>query len=143
MFVQGPFRVFSQIPSAQAFYQQQDQLIQKLLSLGATRIYSEYWTCNRLTFQSREQIICSSRKGDLTPGFDRYLPYQSNVAATPYPTFVFPQGMQQVSMIDAMLHKNAQLRNSYQRLVFEGYVIYTPKIQRQPKTSLYQEQKKH
>jgi hypothetical protein len=130
MFVQGTVRTFSQIASAQASYQQQDQLIQKLLSLGATRIYSEYWTCNRLTFQSQEQIICSSQEGDLTPGFDRYPPYRSIVAAAPYPAFVFPQGMQQVRMIDAMPHKNAQLRNSYQRLVFEGYVIYTPKIQR-------------
>ena len=34
-------------------------LVQDLLKIGAARIYSEYWTRNRLTFHSREQIICS------------------------------------------------------------------------------------
>lgn len=27
--------------------------VMKLLHMGATRVYSEYWTCNRLTFHSR------------------------------------------------------------------------------------------
>lgn len=129
IFALGTFRTFNDIPRAQKFYQQQDQLVQKLLSLDATRIYSEYWTCNRLTFQSSEQIICSSLNSNLSLGFDRYLPYRSIVKAARYPAFVFPQGMQQVSIIDAMLRKNKQFRNSYQRLVFKGYVIYVPRGQ--------------
>jgi len=129
-FALGTFRTFTDIPNAQAFYRQQDQLVQKLLSLGATRIYSEYWTCNRLTFQSREQIICSSLNGNLTPAFDRYLPYRYIVRATSHPAYVFPQGIEQIRVMDARLHKNRQLRNTYQRLVFEGYVIYVPNIQR-------------
>jgi hypothetical protein len=133
MFIQGTFRTFSQIPNAQASYQQQDQLIQKLLGLGATRIYSEYWTCNRLTFQSREQIICSSLNANLTPGFDRYLPYRYIVGGSPYPTYVFPQGTQQIRVMDARLQKNRRLRHAYRRLVFAGYVIYVASIQRQSK----------
>ena len=133
MFVQGTFRTFSQIPNAQVSYRQQDQLIQKLLSLGATRIYSEYWTCNRLTFQSQEQIICSSLYANLTPGFDRYLPYQYIVRRSPHPAYVFPQGAQQTRVMDARLQKNRQFSSGYQRLVFEGYVIYVPSIQRQSK----------
>lgn len=130
MFVVGTFRTFFDIPHAQKFYQQQDQLVQKLLSLDATRIYSEYWTCNRLTFQSSEQIICSSLNPNLSFGYDRYLPYRSIVKAAPHPTFVFPQEMQQVKILDAILHKNGQFRNTYQRQVFEGYVIYFPKTRR-------------
>lgn len=133
MFVQGTFRTFIQIPNAQASYRQQDQLIQKLLSLGATHVYSEYWTCNRLTFQSREQIICSSLNANLTPGFDRYLPYRYIVRASLHPTYVFPQETQQTRVMDARLQKNRQFRSGYQRLVFEGYVIYVPSIQRQSK----------
>jgi hypothetical protein len=130
MFVQGTFRTFSQIPNAQASYRQQDQLIQKLLSLGATRIYSEYWTCNRLTFQSREHIICSSLNANLTPGFDRYLPYQYIVRRSPHPAYVFPQGAHQITVIDTWLQKHRQLRHAYRRLVFAGYVIYILNIQR-------------
>jgi len=128
MFILGTFRTFNEISSAQIYYRQQDQLIQKLLSLRATRIYSEYWTCNRLIFQSGEQIICSSLNENLSLGFDRYLPYRDIVRAAPHPAYVFPLGMQQTRSFDAMLHKNRQLRNAYQRLVFKGYVIYVPNI---------------
>jgi hypothetical protein len=129
--VLGTVRTFEDVPNAQKFYRQQELFVQKLLSLGATRIYSEYWTCNRLIFQSNEQIICSVLQGNLAPGQDRYPPYRYIVRATPRPAFVFPQGMLEVGMLDARLRTNKQFRNSYQRLVFEGYVIYVPKIQRQ------------
>jgi hypothetical protein len=54
-FFSGTVRTFAEIPLAQAAYQQEDALVQDLLKIGATRIYSEYWTCNRLTFHSKER----------------------------------------------------------------------------------------
>lgn len=127
MFVMGTYTTFTQIPTAQTAYTQQKLLVQDLLNLGATRIYSEYWTCNRLIFQSEEQIICSSLDEHLNPGFDRYAPYQSIVRATTHPAYVFPQGSQQAAILDARIRNDRQFSTVFRRLTFEGYVIYLPK----------------
>ena len=121
----GTIRTFQDIPAAQAYYQQQDALVQKLLQLDATRIYSEYWTCNRLIFQSQEQIICSALDGQLNPGFDRYIPYRTIVRNSPHPAYVFPVGSPQVRTLDARM-KSGKIASTYRRLVFENYVIYLP-----------------
>src|SRR5439155_24993259 len=52
-FMNGTVRTFTEIPVAQATYHREEALIQNLLRISATRIYSDYWTCNRLTFHSQ------------------------------------------------------------------------------------------
>jgi len=99
--------------------------VQKLLALGATRIYSEYWTCNRLAFQSQEKIICATLDEQLNPGFDRYLPYRDIVRAAPHPVYVFPSNMPQVTALDARMKRDG-IMMTYQRLTFQNYVIYLP-----------------
>ncbi len=71
-FLLGTLRTFQEIPAAQAAYNSEDTLVQDLQNRGATYIYSDYWTCNRLTFHSQEQIICSVLTEHLNPGFNRY-----------------------------------------------------------------------
>jgi hypothetical protein len=120
-FFSGTVRTFAEIPLAQAAYQQEDALVQDLLKIGATRIYSEYWTCNRLTFHSQEKIICSVLDDQLNPGFDRYMPYRYIVRAAPHPTYVFPLGSQQVDLLKyQMLVSNIH----YREYTFEGYMVY-------------------
>src|SRR5207253_11475008 len=82
-FLLGTVSTFSRIPDAQAGNRQQEALIHDLLHIGATHIYSDYWTCNLIIFESREQIICSVLDEQLQPGDDRYLPYRSIVTADP------------------------------------------------------------
>ncbi len=125
IYIAGTFGAFADIPGAQAYYNQQDALVQKLLSLGATRIYSEYWTCNRLTFQSQEKIICSALDENLNPGFDRYIAYRQIVSAAPNPTYIFPVGMPQVAAFDTGM-SNGTIAPTYQRMTFQNYVIYLP-----------------
>ena len=120
-FMSGTVRTFADIPAAQAAYQQEGTLVQDLLKIGATRIYSEYWTCNRLTFRSREQIICSVLDDQLKPGFDRYLPYRSIVRAAPHPTYVFPLGS---SSANALKQKMQSSSTPYRVYIFEGYLVY-------------------
>src|SRR5205807_655014 len=91
-----------------------------LLRLRATRIYSEYWTCNRIIFASNERIICASLNENLGPGFNRYLPYLDIVKTDPHPAYVFPLGSPQ-AMAFAEQH---QSDTRYRRHVFEGYVVY-------------------
>jgi hypothetical protein len=120
-FLSGTIRTFTEIPAAQAAYQQEDILVQDLIHIGATRIYSEYWTCNRLTFQSQEQIICSVLDDQLKPGFDRYMPYRFIVRAASHPTYVFPLGSKQADV----LKRHALGSNvHYREYVFEEYMVY-------------------
>ena len=120
-FMIGTLRTFADIPTARANYQQEGILVQDLLKIGATRIYSEYWTCNRLTFRSREQIICSVLDDQLKPGFDRYLPYRAVVRAAYHPTYIFPLGSKPAA---ALQHKMQSSSTPYRVYVFDGYLVY-------------------
>jgi 4-amino-4-deoxy-L-arabinose transferase-like glycosyltransferase len=119
----GMYNTFKQIPTAQGFYASQDHLIQHLQAIGVTRFYSEYWTCNRLIFQSHEKLICSSLDEKLGSGFDRYIPYRTLINTTEDVAYVFPQNAPQVAVLDAMM-QNHTLKRSYQRQEFGNYVIY-------------------
>jgi hypothetical protein len=120
-FMSGTIRTFANIPAAQVAYQQEGTLVQDLLKIGATRIYSEYWTCNRLTFRSREQIVCSVLDDQLKPGFDRYLPYRSIVRAAPHPTYIFPLGSKQVDALKLQMQSSS---TPYRVYIFDGYLVY-------------------
>ncbi|MGZ6387114.1 MAG: hypothetical protein ACXWOL_17015 [Ktedonobacteraceae bacterium] len=119
-FLVGTVNTFGNIPHTQATYAREDALIRDLLRLRATRIYSEYWTCNRIIFASNERIICASLNEKLGPGFNRYLPYLDIVKTDPHPAYVFPLGSPQ-AMAFAEQH---QSDTRYRRHVFEGYVVY-------------------
>ncbi len=119
-FLSGTIRTLTEIPAAQAAYQQEDILVQDLIHIGATRIYSEYWTCNRLTFHSREQIICSVLDDQLQPGFDRYMPYRFIVSAAAHPAYVFPLGSKQADLLQLQVQTSGTY---YRQYIFEGYLV--------------------
>jgi hypothetical protein len=121
MLLIGTIRTFEDIPNAQAAYSQQEALIRDLLHINATRIYTDYWTCNRLIFQSNERIICSNLDAQLKPAQDRYIPYRDMVKAAPQATYVFPINSPQARAIE---HALAHLHQPYQRFIFDGYVVY-------------------
>ncbi len=124
MFVMGTIRTFQDIPTAQATYAQQDTLTRDLLRINATRIYSDYWTCNRIIFQSNEHIICSALKERLQPGQDRYKPYHDSVKADGQAAYVFSVGSPQAKTLEKDLA--SQKNGHWQRYVFDGYVVYLP-----------------
>lgn len=47
----GMVKTLGQIPSARVNEQKNEEVVSGLLKLGASRIYSDYWTCNLLIFQ--------------------------------------------------------------------------------------------
>ena len=63
---------------------------------GITHVYSGYLDCNRLTFLSREQVVCAVLSADaahgLRPVFDRYLPYRAQVQEDPGAAYLFRTG---------------------------------------------------
>lgn len=85
----GLLRTLLQMPATRARYQVQQTLVQDLQQVGATRLYSDYWTCNILIFLSQESIICSALGDDMRPAQDRYLLYRTIIHATPSPGYIF------------------------------------------------------
>ena len=124
MFISGTARVLADIPNAQTTYARQEILIEHLKQIRATRIYSDYWTCYRLAFQSNESIICAPLTEDLTRGpgsVNRYAPYYEQVRATSQPTYVFPkESIQAVNFAHQIQGRSIH----YTYSEFEDYVIY-------------------
>lgn len=113
------------VPAAQANNQQFAALTTKLESLHITRFYTDYWTCNRAIFATEEQLICGvieAHEGTLTHGWDRYLPYQQILKATPNPAFVYPEtGNNDLHTLLSLL---AQQHIPYLRIDTAGFAIF-------------------
>lgn len=121
----GTFNIFYEIPTVQAVNQQQNALIRDLLRIKATHIYTDYWTCDRLAFLAKEQIICAVVDDQLQDSRTRPPRYYSIIKADPRSAFIFPIGSAQAS---AVAIQAATSTSHYRRFFFEGYVIYQPVI---------------
>jgi hypothetical protein len=123
LFLVGTINAFLEIPTVQAYNQQQDALIHDLMHMKITHFYTDYWTCDSIVFLSKEHIICSSVDDALRPHYNRYLPYVSIVKSDPNSAYVFPLG---ASQLLPLAQKMALSAKHYQRFIFDGYVIYAP-----------------
>jgi hypothetical protein len=105
------------VAKAPAYGERADQiraLSATLERFHVTRVYSEYWTCNLLTFATSERVICAVVDDDLRPGFDRYSAYRRAVESSDRPAYVAPAG----SAMDA------RLRDLGFAISVAGYHIY-------------------
>ncbi len=121
--VVGTVTTFLSVPSTQTVNQQQLMLVDDLLQLHATRIYTDYWTCDLTAFLSREQIICDVLDERLQPGNNRYMPYVSIVNNSPNAAYVFQIGSPQSI---AFAKKIAQESQKYRLTIADNYDIYQP-----------------
>ena len=115
------------VPQTRSFNRQEQALMQNLLHLGATRIYSDYWTCDRLIFRSQEQIVCSAARmlnHKLRQGQNRYIPYCQIVQNDPLAAYVFPVGSPEAAY---MQRRFLSAKDSYDRYSFNGYLVIRPK----------------
>ncbi|MEV4629664.1 hypothetical protein AB0J90_25705 [Micromonospora sp. NPDC049523] len=78
-----------EVPTIRAEEGRSRELATVLRRAGITRVYGDYWTCNRLIFNSRERVICAVLGDSLRPGQDRYPAYPRQVHAADRPAFVF------------------------------------------------------
>ena len=118
----GTVMTFQEIPAAQATHQNDMLFIRNLEQRGIDRFYSEYWTCYRLVFLSREQLVCSV----VTTSFklaqlNRIPSYESIVASDPKAAYVFPPD----SFAQAA-DRNPTIAKHYHRFMLDGYVVYVP-----------------
>src|SRR5438874_1517474 len=119
----GIINAFLEIPTVQAYNQQQDALIHDLTRMNITHFYTDYWTCDSIVFLSKEHIICGSVDDALLPHYNRYLPYISIVKSDPNSAYVFPLGASQTL---PLAKKMALSAKHYQNFVLDGYIIYEP-----------------
>ncbi|MEU7585463.1 hypothetical protein AB0A95_04085 [Micromonospora sp. NPDC049230] len=64
------------------------ELAAALRANGPHEVYGDYWTCNRLVFNTDETVICAVLDGDLSPGQNRYRPYWRQVGRAERPGYV-------------------------------------------------------
>ena len=116
--------VFQQVPAIQATNQQQQTMVNDLVRIHVTHIYSDYWTCNRVIFQSNERIICSSLNETLHPQDNRYPPYQTIVEHDAHASYVFQIGSAQARALEQQIRQTGKM---YTMVELDGYVVYEPK----------------
>ena len=119
----GTFNTFEQIAPSEATGAQQQELADTLVRLHLRHIYSEYWTCDLVSFLTREQVICSVLDQDLKPGINRYVPYVTIVAQDPNAAYVFPIQSPQAQAFAAQAAHSSQ---QYHVMQFDNYILYQP-----------------
>ncbi|WP_201365003.1 hypothetical protein [Dictyobacter formicarum] len=72
----GTYETLSEVPQAQASHQREEMLIASLSRHHITHVYTDYWTCYRLAFQSAERVTCGVVRNDCSFQPDRHNRYQ-------------------------------------------------------------------
>lgn len=118
----GTIQTFQEIPSAQALHQNDMLFIHDLEQRGIDRFYSEYWTCYRLVFLSREQLACSvvTTSFKLAP-LNRIPSYEPVVASDPKAAYVFPP-----DPFVLAANRDPTIAKHYHHFMLDGYIVYVP-----------------
>ncbi|WP_406068004.1 hypothetical protein [Micromonospora sp. NBC_01638] len=99
------------------------ELAAALRADGPREVYGGYWTCNRLIFNTDEEVVCGVLDGDLSPGQNRYRPYWRQVGRAERPGYVVEIGSPMERRLRRLLADRADAA-----LVREvgGYRVYHP-----------------
>jgi 4-amino-4-deoxy-L-arabinose transferase-like glycosyltransferase len=132
----GSLLAFTEVPAAQALNRQDSTLISVLEHLEVRHIYTDYWTCDKIAFESDERITCVSITDGLQISlrYTRYTPYIAQVRADPGAAYVLPMNKAIFTPFNTFVNDPDpptsmlpfNLRINYIRLVTDGYVIYLP-----------------
>ncbi|MEV0942689.1 hypothetical protein AB0I90_20255 [Micromonospora wenchangensis] len=90
---------------------------------GLREVYGDYWTCNRLTFDTGERVVCAVLDGRLTPGQNRYPPYWRRVERAARPGYVLPVDSPAERRLRHLLGDGA---DSARLVEVAGYRVYRP-----------------
>ncbi|GCE31216.1 hypothetical protein KDA_67000 [Dictyobacter alpinus] len=125
VYANGTIGMVKDISFSQKAYQKQHELIHNLLQIGATHVYTEYWTCYRIAFESNEKIDCVSLTSSLhiaSHRENRYPPYTTNLKKASDFVYVFPISSPQAQTMAQKL----KLINKkyYTKYTFDDYFVY-------------------
>ncbi|MGB2569505.1 DUF423 domain-containing protein [Micromonospora citrea] len=108
------------VPENRAEARRHRAMLDTLREQGVRHVYGEYWTCNRLTFAAREEIVCAVVDARLRPGFDRLPGYRRAVTSADAAAYVAPVG----SPLAGTLHRRPPA--GARVLTVEGWQIWLP-----------------
>ncbi|HCI82387.1 MAG TPA: hypothetical protein DHW02_22160 [Ktedonobacter sp.] len=119
----GTLMLFTEVPRTQTTTRSQMSLVNYLVQTGHSHFYTDYWSCDKLAFESDERVTCAVLEPDLqvfmphnrVPGYYDAVHHDSNAA------YAFPLGNPQVPLLDKKLSKQ-----HYTRTVVDGYVVWEP-----------------
>ncbi|GCE13088.1 hypothetical protein [Tengunoibacter tsumagoiensis] len=123
--IYGSIQSLQAIPEGNIRIQQQADLITFLHSRHISKIYSGYWVCDSLIFQSEEKIICAVLDDHLDPGLTRYSPYKNRVdSSRDHIVYIFTK--------DGDYHPDAAIKlltqsGNYQKFESGAYMIFQAK----------------
>ncbi|HEY7022129.1 MAG TPA: hypothetical protein VH349_13505 [Ktedonobacterales bacterium] len=86
----GTVGTYRAIDAQQEQNQVRVDLVAYLTQHGHTRVYTEFWTCYWVIFQSDERVICGVLNADWSHRPSRYAAYDDAIAAAAPSTYVFP-----------------------------------------------------
>ena len=134
----GSALAFDGVPAARALNEQDAALIHTLERLNIRHIYTDYWTCDKIAFESDERIICVVLNPQMQPAYyyNRYRPYYMLVRADPRAAYVFPLDPVQFALahtyVSLVSRKPvapalpAPFNHNFRRIILSGYILYLP-----------------
>jgi hypothetical protein len=122
-FMGGVVSTYTLTPATHAQYADDQTLIRDLERLGVRHMYTDYWTCYKVAFLTRERMTCDVLNDRLQQGLNRYPPYVAMVQADPRAAYVFPASSPQVA---AFLRQMGTPESSYIQLRVDGYIVFLP-----------------
>jgi hypothetical protein len=123
-FMGGVVSTYTLAPAAHAQHSADQTLVRDLERLGIHHMYTDYWTCYKVAFLSREQIVCDVLDGMLEQGNNRYLPYVASVQADPRAAYTFPTD----SPLAAAFARQADTPAArFIQIRLDGYVLFLPR----------------
>lgn len=121
--------LITEVPTIRAEERRSRDLVTVLRQNGISRVYGDYWTCNRLIFSSREEVLCAVLGDSLRPGQNRYPGYPRQVEAAERPAFVFTVHERGDRAIrDLLRERGVDTRT----IEFGEYRIYQPSVTVRP-----------
>ncbi|WP_446216188.1 DUF423 domain-containing protein [Micromonospora sp. IBHARD004] len=112
------------VPATHAEADRHRALVDTLDVLGVRHARADYWTCNRLTFASGEDVVCAVVDDELRPGFDRYPAYRRAVEADPRAAWVAPDGSPLAARLDQRLGPDP---GGLDVVRVQGWRVYLPR----------------
>ncbi|MBV9616518.1 MAG: hypothetical protein JO031_13775 [Ktedonobacteraceae bacterium] len=121
--VLGTIQDMSLMPVGDEIVQQQKELVTALVRMKINTIYSGYWVCDRVIFQSQEKVICASLKLNMTPDLTRYPRYRYIVKQSKRVAYVFTE--------DGVFHPQDAIakfagNHKYSQVHVNNYIVFVP-----------------
>ena len=119
----GTIGTYRASDAQQAQHQARADLVAYLTRNGETRVYTEFWTCYWVIFQSDERVICGVLNADWSHRPSRYAAYDAAIRAAPSATYVFPLHSTWADTFDSVAAQQ-RWRIEQTTVIDQQYVIF-------------------